>query len=103
MDGTEWFLLIVVVILVPLAIAGAVTLWTLEQARKRNRRNRPDGKQAGVARKATRSDAAVTDEGEPREAMSEPGEGRRRDDPTYTEQDRRSEQAQEESGRDRLK
>lgn len=54
MSGLEWFLVIVVVILVPLAIAVAVTLWTLEMARQRNRRNRPDAKPAGVARKATR-------------------------------------------------
>lgn len=56
MSGFEWFLVIVVVILVPLAIAVAVTLWTLEQARQRNRRNRPGGKQAGVARRATHSE-----------------------------------------------
>lgn len=53
MTGTEWFLLIVVVILVPLAIAVAVTLWTLEQARLRNKRNRPD-RPVGVKRNATR-------------------------------------------------
>lgn len=56
MTGTEWVLLIVVVILVPLAIAVAVTLWTLEQARLRNKRNRPD-RQIGVKRKATRERA----------------------------------------------
>lgn len=36
---TEWVLL-VLVILVPLVIAVAVTLWTLEQARLRSRQNR---------------------------------------------------------------
>lgn len=46
-------LLIVVVILIPLVIAVAVTLWTLEQARLRNKRNRPD-RPIGVKRKATR-------------------------------------------------
>ncbi|MDQ3525181.1 MAG: hypothetical protein M3451_09035 [Chloroflexota bacterium] len=54
MSGFEWFLVIVVVILVPLAIAVGVTLWTLEMARQRNRRNRPDAKPTGVARKAIR-------------------------------------------------
>lgn len=54
MSGFEWFLIIVVVILVPLAIAVGVTIWTLEMARQRNRRNRPDLKPIGVARKATR-------------------------------------------------
>ncbi len=39
--ATEWFLLIVVVILVPLVVAVAVTLWTLEQARLRTKKNRP--------------------------------------------------------------
>ena len=51
--GIEWVLLIVVVILIPLVIAVAVTLWTLEQARLRNKRNRPD-RAIGVKRKATR-------------------------------------------------
>lgn len=54
MSGFEWFLVIVIVILVPLAIAVGVTLWTLEMARQRNRRNRPDAKPSGVARRATR-------------------------------------------------
>ncbi len=54
MSGMEWFLLVVVVILVPLAIAVVVTLWTLEQARKRNPRNRAGGKVSGAKRKATR-------------------------------------------------
>jgi hypothetical protein len=38
---TEWFLLIVVVILIPLGIAVPITLWSLEQARQRTKRNRP--------------------------------------------------------------
>lgn len=41
MGLTEWFLLIVVVILTPLVIAVAVTLWSLEQARQRTKKNRP--------------------------------------------------------------
>ncbi len=40
MTGFEWFLIIVVVIGIPLLIAVVVTLWTLEQARLRNRKNR---------------------------------------------------------------
>ena len=45
MSGTEW-LLVVLVILVPLALAVIVTKWTLDQAMKRQRRNReprPEG------------------------------------------------------------
>jgi hypothetical protein len=42
-SGTEW-LLVVLVILVPLALAVIVTKWTLDQALKRQRRNRePQG------------------------------------------------------------
>jgi len=37
--GTEWLLLIVV-ILVPLILAVMVTKWTLDQALKRSRKNR---------------------------------------------------------------
>src|SRR5680860_225922 len=97
MGGFEWFLLIVVVILVPLVVAGAVTLWTLEQARKRNRRNRTEGqgKRAGVARKATRPDTE-RDESQVRDAMSKPGEGRRRDDPAVA----RREEPKDNAGRD---
>ncbi|CAA9567637.1 MAG: hypothetical protein AVDCRST_MAG70-2181 [uncultured Thermomicrobiales bacterium] len=40
MTGFEWFLLVVVVIGLPLLIAVVVTLWTLEQARQRQRKNR---------------------------------------------------------------
>ncbi len=35
------YILVVLVILIPLVIAVTVTMWTLEQARLRNRRNRP--------------------------------------------------------------
>ena len=45
MSGTEW-LLVVLVILVPLALAVIVTKWTLDQAMKRQRHNReprPEG------------------------------------------------------------
>lgn len=40
LSASEWLLLIVVVIGIPLVIAGAVTLWSLEQIRARNRRTR---------------------------------------------------------------
>lgn len=38
--GTKEYVLLVMVILVPLVIATAVTLWTLEQARLRSKKNR---------------------------------------------------------------
>lgn len=40
--GTQEWILLGVVLVLPLIIAIAVTLWTLEQAIKRNRKNRPD-------------------------------------------------------------
>lgn len=40
-SGTEW-LLVVMVFLVPLALAVIVTKWTLDQALKRSRKNRED-------------------------------------------------------------
>jgi flagellar basal body-associated protein FliL len=52
MTGLEWFLLIVVVIGVPLIVAVVVTLWTLEQARQRNRKNRTGGPAEPVKRNA---------------------------------------------------
>lgn len=42
MQTSEW-LLTAAVILVPLAIAVTVTLWSLEQARYRPRKRRPPG------------------------------------------------------------
>jgi hypothetical protein len=51
MTNFEWFLLIVVVIGVPLIVAVVVTLWTIDQARKRKRQNRANP-QVGVKRKA---------------------------------------------------
>jgi uncharacterized membrane protein YgcG len=74
MSGFEWFLLVAVVIAVPLVIAVVVTLWTLEQARARNRRNRGEAAAVGVKRKATRSaesaDAGSTVAETPRDALS---------------------------------
>jgi uncharacterized membrane protein YwzB len=37
--GTQEWLLLAAVLIVPLLVAIAVTLWTLEQAIKRNRKN----------------------------------------------------------------
>lgn len=54
MTNFEWFLLIVVVVLVPLVVAIVVTLWTIDQANKRKRQNRADA-QIGVKRKAALS------------------------------------------------
>lgn len=51
MTNFEWFLLVVVVVLVPLIVAIVVTLWTIDQANKRKRQNRADA-QIGVKRKA---------------------------------------------------
>lgn len=53
MTSFEWFLLIVVVIAVPLIVAVVVTLWTLEQARQRNRKNRTGGPSEPVKRMAS--------------------------------------------------
>lgn len=58
MNSFEWFLLIVVVIVVPLTIAVVVTLWTIDQANKRKRANRRDA-QIGVKRKAALSPEEV--------------------------------------------
>lgn len=54
MTGFEWFLLIIVVIVVPLIVAGVVTIWTIDQANKRKRANRKDA-QIGVKRNASLS------------------------------------------------
>lgn len=54
MTTFEWFLLVVVVIVVPLTVAVVVTLWTIDQANKRKRANRKDA-QIGVKRKAALS------------------------------------------------
>lgn len=65
MTGFEWFLLIVVVIAVPLIVAVVVTMWTLEQARQRNRKNRTGGTAEPVKRMAVRrvsNDQLVVDD-----------------------------------------
>ncbi len=76
MSGFEWFLVIVIVILVPLAIAVVVTLWTLEQARKRNPRNRAGGKVSGAKRRAVRDPG-----GAPGDAIDD--EASASDDPAF--------------------
>jgi hypothetical protein len=58
--GTEWFLLIVVVIGLPLLVAVVVTLWTLEMARQRNKKNRPQPA-TPVKRQATRKKPVEVD------------------------------------------
>lgn len=58
MTGFEWFLLIIVVIVVPLTIAVIVTLWSIDQTNKRKRANRKDA-QIGVKRKAALSPEEV--------------------------------------------
>lgn len=60
MTGTEWFLLIVVVIGLPLLVAVVVTLWTLEMARQRNKKNRPQPA-TPVKRQATRKKPVEVD------------------------------------------
>ena len=70
MSTFEWFLLIVVVIGVPLIVAVVVTLWTLEQARKRQRRNRPDAA-VGVKRRAVREPATPVGEAGPADVSRE--------------------------------
>jgi uncharacterized membrane protein YgcG len=56
MSGFEWFLLVVVVIAAPLVVAVAITLWTLEQAKRRNRQNREEAPGTEpVKRRATRA------------------------------------------------
>jgi len=60
MSGTEWFLLIVIVIGIPLIIAVAVTIWTLEMARLRNKKNRKQPA-TPVKRKATREKPPAPD------------------------------------------
>ena len=61
MTGTEWFLLIVVVIGLPLLVAVVVTLWTLEMARQRNKKNRQQPT-APVKRQATRNKPVNADD-----------------------------------------
>ena len=53
MGSTEWVLL-ALVILVPLAIAAAVTLWSLEQVRYRPKRGRRPRPRAGTVVDAAR-------------------------------------------------
>ncbi|MGE3797191.1 MAG: hypothetical protein AB7G88_05050 [Thermomicrobiales bacterium] len=51
MSATEWFLLAMVIV-VPLIIATGVTLWTLEQALKRNKKYRREQEAAKAAKSA---------------------------------------------------
>ncbi len=75
MTNFEWFLLIVVVILVPLIVAVVVTLWTIDQANKRKRQNRADP-QIGVKRKAALSpEEAAARQAERQKRLEEVGNG----------------------------
>jgi len=51
MSATEW-ILVVLVLVIPLIIATGVTLWTLEQALKRNKKYRREQEQAKAAKSA---------------------------------------------------
>ncbi|HET7092202.1 MAG TPA: hypothetical protein VFI22_01960 [Thermomicrobiales bacterium] len=63
MGVREWLLLAVVVI-VPLAIAAAVTLWSLEQARYRPKAKGTVRTSSGVSRRQRRpADPAASDAG----------------------------------------
>lgn len=61
MSGTEW-LLVVLVILVPLALAIMVTKWTLDQAMKRSRKNRarPEGERVPTPLATSTPDDGLT-------------------------------------------
>nr|MBA2247479.1 hypothetical protein [Chloroflexia bacterium] len=62
-----------VVLGVPLVVAVVVTLWTLEQARQRNRKNRPGEKSGGpVKRNATRTETEIAVESDDRAAQDAP-------------------------------
>lgn len=80
MGAQEW-LLLGAVIMVPLVIAVIVTLWTLEQAIKRNKRNRP----AKAVRRVT---AAVTEPAAAPDAEAAPEQAPTPAEPTVTERAR---------------
>jgi hypothetical protein len=73
MGAQEW-LLLAVVIAVPLLIAVVVTLWTLEQALKRNAKNRADKKIRRVAEAVAdpAPDAGALDGNRPTVSAPEP-------------------------------
>ena len=62
MSATEW-ILVVLVLVIPLIIATGVTLWTLEQALKRNKKYRREQEAA----------KAGTSGGQQTEPAEEPG------------------------------
>ncbi len=57
--GTQEWLLLALVLIVPLIIAVVVTLWTLEQAIKRNKKNQTGRKVRRVAEPVAAIDPAV--------------------------------------------
>lgn len=73
MSGTEW-LLVVLVILVPLALAVIVTKWTLDQALKRQRRNReprPEGERVPTPLATTAPEDSISSADGPAKGDSE--------------------------------
>ncbi len=59
--GTQEWILLTLVLVIPLLIAIVVTLWTLEQALKRNKKNREDK----VVRRASEPVSEETVEADP--------------------------------------
>jgi hypothetical protein len=64
--GTQEYILLALVILIPLVIAVVVTLWTLEQARLRNKKNRPAGE-----KRVARAVVAVESSEEPERVVKD--------------------------------
>jgi uncharacterized membrane protein YgcG len=84
--GTQEWLLLGVVLVVPLVVAITVTLWTLEQAMKRNRKNRPDRSARRVSEPAAEAHVAggsvSTSPGRREVDDDEPGDAPSTDDAT---------------------
>jgi hypothetical protein len=57
--GTQEWILLALVLVIPLIVAVVVTLWTLEQAIKRNKKNQPNRKVRRVAEPVADSDTSV--------------------------------------------
>lgn len=68
--GTQEWILLGLVLVLPLVVAVAVTLWTLEQAIKRNRKNRPDRAARRVSEPVADSVLVSGGFGSPRDADS---------------------------------
>lgn len=87
--GTQEWILLALVLIIPLIVAVVVTLWTLEQAIKRNKKNQPNRRVRRVAEPVAESgeveDPAVSrllrDDSEPAHSAPTPGEGVERGSP----------------------